>query len=165
MKEIRIEKINLNAGTGGPGENMEKAAKLLEIITGRKPIKTKSKKRIPTWGVRPGLTIGCKVTIRGKEAEEMLKNFLKAKNNQLNVRNFDTTGNFSFGIPEYIDIPNIKYNHEIGIIGFEVAVTLCRPGYRIKRKMIKPSRVGRKHRISKEEAVLFLKDKFGVKVE
>jgi len=49
MKEIKIEKITLNVGTGGPGENLDKALKLLKNITKAKPVPTTTKRRIPGW--------------------------------------------------------------------------------------------------------------------
>src|SRR3989344_1673269 len=102
MREIGIEKVSLNIGTGGPGEKLEKALKLLEKITGSKPVQTKTKLRIPTWGVRPGLVIGCKVTLRGKKAEELLGRLLKGVGNKLNKASFDNEGNVAFGIHEYL---------------------------------------------------------------
>ena len=86
-KEIRIEKVTLNIGAGGSAELVNKGLKLLQAITGIKPVKTVTTKRIPTWGVRPGLAIGCKVTVRGKKAEELLKRLLKAKESRFFIWN------------------------------------------------------------------------------
>jgi len=160
MRTIKIEKISLNMGVGSPGDNLEKALKLLNKITNEKPVKTKSKKRIPTWGIRPNLEIGCKVTLRGKKAEDLLKRLLIARKNELGTSKFDNEGNFSFGVTEYISIPDVEYDASIGIIGFEVAVTLQRAGYRIKRRAIKKTKIPRKHRISKDEAIAFVKKTF-----
>lgn len=164
MKQIGVEKITLNIGVGTTGDKLEKATKLLTIITGEKPVTTKAKKRIPTLGVRPGLPVGCKVTLRSKKAEEVLIRLLKANKNTIKSSKFDNSGNLSFGIEEYIDIPEVEYDISIGIIGLEVAITLERPGFRIKRRTIKSKTIPRKHRITKEEAIEFMKNKFGVKV-
>ena len=83
MHETRIEKITLNIGMGQPGEKLEKSMKLLERIADSKPIKTITMKRIPTWGIRPRLVIGSKVTIHGKKAEELLGEVMKILNNFL----------------------------------------------------------------------------------
>lgn len=165
MKQIRIEKVTLNAGVGKPGPEMEKAVKLLQMISGKKPVETKTKKRIPTWGIRPGLSIGAKVTIRGKQAEELLQRLLQSIDLKMKPWKVDREGNFAFGIKEYIDIPGVKYNMEIGITGLEVAVTMIRPGFRIKKRRIMQRRVPKRHRITKEETMSFLKEKFGVKFE
>ncbi len=155
MKTIEIEKITLNIGTGKPGPELEKAKILLEKISGAKPCETITKKRLPAWNLRPGLVIGCKVTIRGKKAEELLKNLLKARDNQLSSRLFDKTGNFSFGIKEYLDIPNLNYIPEVGIIGLEVAVSLQRKGFRIKRRTLKPKKIPARHSINKQNGIDF----------
>lgn len=165
MREIKVEKVTLNIGVGGPGESLEKAKSLLNKISNMKPVETKAKKRIPGWGIRPGLSIGVKVTIRGKKAEELLIRLLEAKGNKLSPKNFDETGNLSFGIPEYLDIPKIEYDMNIGIIGLEVAVTLARPGYRIKSRSIKKRKIPKKHQITRNEAINFIKTKFNVNVE
>ena len=164
MKQIRVEKATLNIGIGQAGDNLEKAARLLNKITNKKPIQTKTQKRVPTWGLRPGLPIGCKVTLRKKEAEELLKRLFSAVENKLDPKNFDKEGNFSFGVKEYIDIPGAEYEPEIGIIGLEAAVTLGRPGFRLKRRKVKTKKIPTKNRISKEEAIKFIQEKFNVKV-
>ena len=107
MKTIEIEKITLNIGAGKPGPELEKGKMLLEKITGAKPCETMTKKRLPAWNLRPGLVIGCKVTLRGKEAEELLKTLLKAKDSVLNSRSFDKKGNLTYGIKEHIIFPEI----------------------------------------------------------
>ena len=164
MREISVEKLTLNCGTGGPGPMLEKSLKLLEKLSGMKPVTTKTTKRIPTWGVRPGLEIGCRVTTRGKKAEELLKSLFGAKKKELKGSCFDDCGNFSFGIHEYLDIPNIEYDPDIGIIGFELAVTLQRKGFRIRRRAYKKRSIPKSHKISKEEAITFVEKKYGVKI-
>lgn len=165
MKEIRIEKVTLNIGVGKPGPELEKALKLLNEITGKKPVEAKSSKRIPTWGVRPGLSIGAKVTIRGKEAEELLKRLLNAIDYRLHSYKIGKDGNFAFGIKEYIDIPGMKYNMDIGMLGLEAAVTLQRAGFGIRRRKAKPRKLPGRHRIHKEETKSFLKEKYNVKFD
>lgn len=164
MKVIRISKVTLNIGAGKNEDLLKKGLKLLEKIADPvKPVKTITQKRIPGWGLRPGLAIGCKVTVR-KNTEELLRRLLAAKDNQLSDGNFDDKGNFSFGIPEYIDIKGMEYDPELKIIGLEVAVTLERPGYRIKRRKIHWSKVGKTHQVNKEEAIDFVR-KMGVEVK
>ena len=164
MKTIRIEKLTLNIGAGKDQGKLDKGVKLLKSLTGITPVKTVSRKRIPTWGLRPGLPIGCKITLRGKKAEELLKQLLSAKENIIKPTQVDATGNLAFGIHEYIDIPGIEYDPDIKIMGLEVCVTLERPGYRVKKRRTQKAKIGTHHRIHKDEAINYFKEAFEVKV-
>lgn len=164
MQNIRVEKITLNIGVGEAGDRLDKAVSLLKEITGSKPVKTKTMKRIPGWNIRPKLTIGTKVTLRGKKSIELLGRLLKSVDNKIPEKKFDVNGNLSFGIKEYINIPGVEYKPEIGIIGFEVAVTLERPGFRVKKRILKNSSIGLKHKINKEQSMNFMKKNFNIEI-
>ncbi len=164
MKTIRIEKVTLNVGAGKDQNKLDKAIILLKNLTGIEPVKTTTQKRIPGWGLRPGLPIGCKLTLRKKEATELLKRLIEAKDHMLAESQFDSSGNIAFGIHEYIDIPGIKYDPKVGIMGFQVCVTLERPGFRVKKRSIRKSKISKKHNISKEEAMDFMKNEFNIKI-
>jgi large subunit ribosomal protein L5 len=156
MKQIRVEKVTLNIGAGKDTQLLNKGVKLLQELTGIPPIKTVTQKRIPGWGLRPGLPIGTKITLRGKQAEEFIPRLLAAKEFKLAERNYDNAGNISFGVPEYIDIEGAKYNPEIGIIGLQACITLTRPGYRVKRRRYKSAPLNKNHIITKDEAMDFM---------
>jgi len=165
MRNIRIEKITLNIGAGKDQNKLEKGVKLLKNITGIAPVKTITQKRIVGWGLRPGLPIGCKIVLRGKAAKELLARLIESKEAGINERQFDDNGNLAFGIPEYIDIPGVKYDPEIGIVGLEVCVTLERNGFRIKKRKIKNKKIPLRHKITKNEAIEFMKKEFNIKME
>ena len=164
MRAVRIEKITLNVGAGKEQSKLEKGMLLLKHITGIEPVKTFTNKRIPEWGLRPGLPIGCKLTLRGENAKELLSRLLDAKGHALKHSQFDERGNVSFGVPEYIDIKGVKYSPEIGVMGLEVCITLERPGFRIRRRKIMTKKIPKAHSISKEDAIKFMEDNFSVKV-
>ena len=165
MREIRVEKVTLNIGAGKDQNVLEKGVKLLTNLTGVSPIKTTTQKRIAAWGLRPGLPIGCKITLRKKKAEEMLTRALDAKDNSLRQEQFDDHGNMAFGVAEYIDIKDAKYDPEIGMMGLEICVTLERPGYRIKRRRFQQRKIPNRHKITKSEAIEFMRKRFNVKFE
>ena len=165
MREIFVGKVVVNMGVGESGEELEKARKILEQITNAKAVKTRAKVKQPKWNIRPGLEIGVKTTLRGKKAIEFLKNALLAKDNTLSKKNIDERGNFGFGVREHIELPKTKYDPKLGIKGFDVLVSLERPGYRVKRRKHCKKKIGRKHVISRKEAIEFVKEKFGVSVE
>lgn len=163
MRAIRIEKVTLNIGCGDNKEKIEKAEKLLEMITKSKPVTTKSKKR-STFGVAKGKPLGVKVTLRKRKAEEMFNAVLKSTDNIVKSSQIDKEGNINFGVKEYIDLPNIRYSPEIGLMGMDVAVTLERPGFRVKRRRVKRNIIGKKHKIYKEDTINWLKQR-GVTIE
>ncbi|MBI2523397.1 50S ribosomal protein L5 [Candidatus Woesearchaeota archaeon] len=164
MRGISVEKVTLNIGAGKDQAKLEKGIKLIGGITGLKPVKTFTKKRIQEWGLRPGLAIGCKLTLRNKKALELLKRLLEAKDWTLSTSNMDNEGNISFGIREYIDVPGVKYDPDIGIMGFQVCITLKRKGFRVKNRAIKRAIIPKKHRINKQDAIDFMKNKFNMKI-
>lgn len=156
MRTIKIEKVIL--GVGGTAEELEKGVKLLKLLTGKKPMKTKSNKRIPSWGVRPNLEVGAMVTIR-KGIKEILKKMLIPIDNRLKRKQM-SENNFSFGVKEYLEIPGIEYQRDIGIMGFDVTVVFIRTGKRVGLKKIKKGRIPKKQMISKEEIIKFMEEKF-----
>ena len=155
----------MNIGAGKDQTRLEKGLVLLSAVANATPIKTVTSKRIQEWGLRPGLPIGCKLTLRKEKAIKILPRLLEAVDNILREKQFDNNGNVSFGIHEYIEIPGVKYDPKIGIMGLEVCVTLERPGYRIKRRRLLPRKIPTRHRISKQEAISFMANKFNTKVE
>ena len=163
MKRIEIDKVTLNVGCAGDLEKIERAKKLLEMLSGGTPTVTKSKRR-STFGIAKGKPVGVMVTLRGKKAEEFLKRALYAVDNKLKPSQFDSEGNFSFGVKEYIDIQGVKYSHQVGMLGLDVCVTLKRPGFRIKYRRVKKREIPKKHKISREEAIEWVKKKFGVEI-
>lgn len=70
MRRISVDKVTLNFGAGNDQKKLAKGVQLLRMISGKEPVKTKTVKRIPSWGLRPGLPIGCKITLRGAEAKK-----------------------------------------------------------------------------------------------
>lgn len=165
MRKLKIEKITLNCGCGTDHTRLEKSHKLLGIITGKTPVKIVTQKRIPGWGLRPGLPIGTKVTLRGKLAQETLLRLLAANENKLKPNNFDASGNVSFSVPECIDIPGVEYDPSIGILGLQVTVTLQRPGFRIRRRIFMNRSIPPKSRISAEEAMAFATNDWKIKIQ
>ena len=164
LRQVRIDKITLNFGAGKEQARLEKGVALIKTLTGIEPVRTVAKRRIPSWGLRPGLPIGCKLTLRKAAARAILKRLLSAKENRLLPKQFDNSGNLSFGIAEYIDIPDIEYDPKIGIMGLEISVTLSRPGYRIKCRHMRSKKIPPSHRITKEDAMAFIQKEFGVRI-
>lgn len=165
MRALRIAKVTLNFGAGKNAQLLERGVKLLEKVAGKPPVQTITHKRIPNWDLRPGLPIGAKLTLRGAEAEKIVGQLLTAKEMRLSPHNFDASGNVAFGVPEYIEITGMKYDPDIGMLGFEVAVTIERPGFRIKRRRLHAKKIPPAHRVTKDESIAFMTAKYGITVE
>jgi large subunit ribosomal protein L5 len=164
-RDIKIEKVTLNIGAGKSTDKLEKGFRLLKIISEGNPVKTITKKRIPTWGLRPGLPIGCKITLRKDKAKSVLKRLLEANDFEMDEGQFDENGNIAFGVKEYINIPGVNYNPEIEIMGLQCCVTLERAGFRIKKRKKARRKLPKKQRIGKDEAISFMKKEFGIKLK
>lgn len=160
MRSVKIDKLVFNVGA--TGAELEKGVKLLQMICpGRKPSKMRSQKRIPTLGVRPGLEVGAVVTVR-KNINETLKKMLVAIDRKLRKKQV-SDNNFSFGIKEYLEIPGMEYNREIGMMGFDVTVVFKRTGRRVALRKIKQAKVPAKQRVTKQEIIKFMEENFQVK--
>ncbi|RBQ22882.1 50S ribosomal protein L5 [Candidatus Methanobinarius endosymbioticus] len=164
MEEVVIAKATLNIGVGESGERLSRAMNLLSTLMDQKPVKTFSKVTNPEFGIRKNQPIACKVTLRGKKADNAIKMILDGIGNNLKEKQFDDQGNVSFGIAEHIDIPGIRYDPDIGIFGMNISVTFEKPGYRIKKRKIQQKKVPKRHMVKKEETMKFMEEKFQVKI-
>jgi large subunit ribosomal protein L5 len=164
MMQPRIEKVVVNLNIGKSGEPLEKATRVLEEISGQAPYKAKAKKSIRDWGIRQGEPIACVVTLRGEKGMTFLKKVLPVVDNKISKRAFDEIGNFAFGLKEHIDIPGVKYDPEIGIFGMDVCVAVNRPGQRIKIRRKQTKHIGKKHLLTPEESMEYVRQTLGVEI-
>jgi large subunit ribosomal protein L5 len=163
MHEITIDKVVVNIGVGQAGERLNKAVKVIEMLTHHKPVLTVAKRTVREFNTRKGLTIGAKVTLRNEDAVSFLKEALYARDFKFPTYSVDRQGNAYFGIADYTDFKGMKYDPEIGIFGMDVAVVLKRKGgYRNSRRKIKKQSLSKKLLITKEETLEFLKKNFQV---
>jgi large subunit ribosomal protein L5 len=163
MKEIHVSKVVINIGVGKSGDPVEKAKNALSELTGKTPSVRGAKKSVRDFGIHKGEPIGAMVTLRRTDATNFLRRIIESKRNVIKNSSFDNNGNISFGIHEHIDIPGTKYNPDIGIFGMDVCAALTRPGYRISKRR-NPSKIGKNHKITKDESIEFFKAQFGVEV-
>jgi large subunit ribosomal protein L5 len=138
---------------------------VLEQVTAQKPAQTRAKKSVRDFGIHEGEPIGVVVTVRGEKTVPLIGKLLAAREKKLNESCFDSRGSISFGIKEHIEIPGIRYDPAIGILGMNVSILLERPGFGVSRRSRRRSKVGRKHLISRDEAMQYFRDNFGVTVQ
>ncbi len=164
MRDIHIDKVVVHMGVGESGEKLVKAENIMKTITKQTPIRSVAKMTQPAFNIRKGAPIGCKVTLRGKTAEDFIKTALTIVNKTIFESQFDKSGNFSFGIEEHTDFPGMSYDPQIGIFGMDVNVVLERNGIRITRRKMQQKKLPEKQRVKKADAVAFLKEAYSVEV-
>jgi large subunit ribosomal protein L5 len=164
MRMLSVTKVTVNIGVGQSGDRLEKAEKVLGGLTSCKPVRTVSRSAIRDWNLREGQPIGVKVTIRGDEAIAFVKRALWTRNFRVAEWSFDREGNLNFGVPDHTSFEGQKYNPEIGIFGMDIAVTVERPGFRIKHRSRLTRSVPRSHRVTREESQAFLKEVLGMEI-
>ena len=161
MREIKIEKVVLSCG--GVKDILDKEVKLLEKLTKKKVSRRQTAKRIPGFGIRPKLEVGCMVTLRGEEAIKLLKRFLVAIDNKIKKKQI-ANNSFSFGIKEYIEIPGEEYDRDIGMMGFNITVVFSRKGKRVQEKKIKRGSLPEKQDIKSDEIEAYLRKNFDTEI-
>ncbi len=131
MQVPKLEKIVVNMGVGDAIQNpkaLEDAVNELTIITGQKPVITKAKKSIANFKLRDGMSIGCKVTLRG---EKMYAFFDKLVNislprvrdfRGLSTKSFDGRGNYTLGVREQLIFPEINYDKVNKLRGMDIVI-------------------------------------------
>lgn len=132
MEVPRLEKITINMGVGEAVNDkkiMDNALQDLALITGQKPIVTKSKKSIAGFKIRDGWPIGCKVTLRRAQMYEFLDRLINVSLPRtrdfrgLSPKSFDGRGNYTFGVKEQIIFPEIDFEKTDAIRGMDITFT------------------------------------------
>ena len=166
MREPRITKVVVNIGVGQGGNRLQAAEKVLQMVTGLTPVRTLARTQNRDLGQRKDAPVGCKVTIRDREAvERFLRDALWTRENTLHSYCFDASGNVSFGVRDYTDFPEQKYDPDIGIFGFDIAVVMERPGHRVSRRRRRSRPVGQGHRLQAAEARAWFAEHFGITMQ
>ncbi|MGE5417904.1 MAG: 50S ribosomal protein L5 [Acidobacteriota bacterium] len=131
MQVPKIEKIVVNMGVGEAIQNaksLDGAVSDLQIICGQKPVVTKARKSIAGFKLREGMSIGCKVTLRGERMYEFLDKVINVALPRVrdfrgvSPKAFDGRGNYTLGIKEQLMFPEIDYDKIDKIRGLEVVV-------------------------------------------
>jgi len=132
MQVPKMDKIVVNMGLGEAIQNvkaLDSAADEISRITGQKPVITKAKKSISTFKLRQGMSIGCRVTLRGDRMYEFFDRFVnialpKVRDFRgISPKSFDGRGNFATGLREQIIFPEIEYDKIEKTRGMNIVIT------------------------------------------
>ena len=130
MQIPKLEKVVINMGLGEAIQNpkaLDAAMADLTAISGQKPIITKAKKSIAAFKVRQGMSIGCKVTLRGKRMYQFVDKLISAAIPRVrdfkgvSAKAFDGRGNYTLGLKEQLIFPEIEYDKIDRLRGMEIA--------------------------------------------
>ena len=129
MEIPKLDKVVVNMGVGEAKENakiLEAAMGDMEIITGQKPVVTRSKNSIANFKIREGMPIGCKVTLRGEKMYEFVDRLVNLALPRVrdfrgvNPNAFDGRGNYALGIKEQLIFPEIGYDKIDKVRGMDI---------------------------------------------
>ena len=129
MEIPRLVKVVVNMGLGEAIQNpkaLDAAVSDMTAITGQKPIITKAKKSIAAFKLRQGMSIGCKVTLRGDRMYEFTDKLVSIVLPRVrdfrgvSAKAFDGRGNYSLGVREQLIFPEIEYDKVEKIRGMEM---------------------------------------------
>ena len=131
MQVPKLDKIVVNMGVGEAIQNikaLESAVADLSMIVGQKPVITKAKKSIATFKLRQGMSIGCRVTLRGDMMYEFFDRLVNVALPRvrdfrgISPKSFDGRGNFAIGLKEQIIFPEIDYDKIDKIRGMNIVI-------------------------------------------
>ncbi len=126
-----LVKIVVNMGVGEAardGKIMDGAVADLTRITGQKPQVTKARKSIAQFKLREGQPIGAHVTLRGDRMWEFLDRLLSLALPRirdfrgLSDKQFDGSGNYTFGLTEQVMFHEIDQDRIDRVRGMDITV-------------------------------------------
>ncbi|MDH7479182.1 MAG: 50S ribosomal protein L5 [Syntrophomonadaceae bacterium] len=129
METPRLEKVVINMGVGEAIQNpkaLDAAVGDLARISGQRPIVTKAKKSVASFKLRSGMSIGCKVTLRGNRMYEFVDKLLNAALPRVrdfrgvSPKSFDGRGNYTLGLKDQLIFPEIEYDKIDKLRGMDI---------------------------------------------
>ena len=129
MEVPKLDKVVINMGVGEAKDNaklLESAIADMEKIAGQKAVVTRAKNSVANFKIREGMTIGCKVTLRGEKMYEFVDRLINLALPRVrdfrgvNPNAFDGRGNYALGIKEQLIFPEIEYDKIDKVRGMDV---------------------------------------------
>jgi large subunit ribosomal protein L5 len=131
LEAPQLEKVVINMGIGEGKDNpklLESAVKELSLIAGQKPVITRAKKSVASFKLREGMSVGCKVTLRGEKMYDFVNKLINVALPRVrdfrgvSPKSFDGRGNYALGLKEQIIFPEINYDDVEKILGMDIII-------------------------------------------
>ncbi|MBS3886159.1 MAG: 50S ribosomal protein L5 [Firmicutes bacterium] len=131
LQAPRLEKVVINMGVGEAKDNpkaLDAAVKDMTLIAGQRPVITKARKSVASFKIREGMSIGCKVTLRGERMYEFLDKLVSVALPRVrdfrgvSAKAFDGRGNYSLGLREQLIFPEINYDQVDKTRGMDIII-------------------------------------------
>jgi large subunit ribosomal protein L5 len=131
LEAPRLEKVVINMGVGEAKDNpkaLDAAVNDMTLIAGQRPVITKARKSVASFKIREGMSIGCKVTLRGERMYEFLDKLMNVALPRVrdfrgvSPKSFDGRGNYSLGLREQLIFPEINYDQVDKVRGMDIII-------------------------------------------
>ncbi|EEG77791.1 50S ribosomal protein L5 [Dethiobacter alkaliphilus] len=131
LEAARLDKVVINMGVGEAKDNpkaLDAAVNDMTLIAGQRPVITKARKSVASFKIREGMSIGCKVTLRGQRMYEFLDKLLNVALPRVrdfrgvSPKSFDGRGNYSLGLREQLIFPEINYDQVEKVRGMDIII-------------------------------------------
>merc|ERR1711990_408343 len=146
MRKVVCDKLIINIAVGESGDRLTKAVRVLQQLSDQTPVENFARYTVRTFGIRRNEKIACHVTVRGDKAMDLIERGLKITDYEISAKHFSASGNFGFGVNEHIYIG------------------LKRAGFNVPKKKAKRGRMGVQHRVTKEDAMEWVRQTFNADI-
>merc|ERR1712046_446555 len=163
MRKVLCDKLIINIAVGESGDRLTKAVRVLQQLSDQTPVENYARYTVRTFGIRRNEKIACHVTVRGEKAIDLIERGLKITDYEISSKHFSASGTFGFGVNEHIDL-GLKYDPATGIYGMDFYIVLRRAGFGVPKKKAKRGRLGVSHRVTKEDAMEWVRQTFNAEI-
>jgi large subunit ribosomal protein L5 len=130
MQVPKISKMVLNIGVKEAVSDtkvLQNVQKILTIIAGQHAVITLAKKSIAGFKIRQGMSLGVKVTLRGRNMYEFLDRLVNLSLPMVRdfrgiPARFDKDGNYNLGVKEWVVFPEVDYDMSNKIFGLNISI-------------------------------------------
>jgi large subunit ribosomal protein L5 len=127
----RLVKVSINMGVSDGKDDiklLESAIRELSQVIGQRAAITRARKAVAAFGIREGMPIGCKATLRGDRMYEFVDRLFNIALPRirdfrgLSPHAFDGRGSYSIGIQDHLIFPELGYDDVEKTRGLDITI-------------------------------------------